>query len=153
MEALDLIDCLHRFRNNSVIFMGVRSDSTKICPLAGQHATTQKEVWRGGTTHTPNGQTAQNPTEQTAPMCSPYTHGTTTAAPCALGENPLDVGSNPRQSPGIVRGGHQKASCSTNRNISPGLFFSHVTRYQKEVLPLWLQLFGPKAVGLNHQPK
>jgi len=47
MEALDLIDCLHRFRNNSVIFMGVRSDSTKICPLAGQHATTQKEVWRG----------------------------------------------------------------------------------------------------------
>ena len=36
MEALDLIDCLHRFRNNSVIFMGVRSDSTKMCPLAGQ---------------------------------------------------------------------------------------------------------------------
>ena len=153
MEALDLIDCLHRFRNNSVIFMGVRSDSTKICPLAGQSTPLPKK--RSGGRHDPHTQRTNgpNPTEQTAPMCSPYTHGTTTAAPCALGENPLDVGSNPRQSPGIVRGGHQKASCSTNHNIFPGLVFSHVTRYKKEVLPLWLQLFGPKAVGLNHQPK
>ena len=100
MEALDLIDCLHRFRNNSVIFMGVRSDSTKICPLAGQSTPLPKK--RSGGEARPTRPTDKRP--KTPPSkrhrCARHIHTVLPQQPMRVGRKSVGCGVQSQTKPG-----------------------------------------------------